>query len=117
MTKTTWIIIGVAAFLVILYMVFSSKKTKALKAQMERERIQSQMTAGGSGSQNGLTGTLDSVGGVLDAFSNLFTTIKKDDQPSLEAREMAIEAECWEEYPTDPFLRNMCYQQKMAALA
>ena len=72
--KTILIIIGIIVLLAIIFFAWRSSQRSKLAAQAERDRMNQLMyPAGTTKPPGGVATTLDSVGGVLDSLSGLFS--------------------------------------------
>lgn len=117
-----WIIIGVLVLALIIFLVWRSSRNKELAAQAERDRLQQQYantnlptTASGGGS--GLSGTLNSLEGVIDSLAGLFNknnTNSGNVVGSTSNLQLQYSNECEKLYNTTAQV-NACIAQKMQA--
>ncbi len=74
--KTIWIVVGIIVVVLIGFFIWRSKKQRdlALQAQLQQQQNQALYGPGSQTGQNqaGLSGTIDSVGGVIDSLAGLF---------------------------------------------
>lgn len=119
--KTIYIIIGILVVVVIIFLIWRSNKRQQmqLQAQLQQQQMQN-MYGTNPQQQSNLSGTINSVGDVIDSITSLWGTIKNDSSApggSIDdATYNQIVNECEMYYNTDQQVQD-CINDKLNQLA
>lgn len=116
MSKTTLVILLILGIVTIIIIVAQGRKKREEEAARQRElNLQYQMYGGQPRpGTDGLAGTITSVGGLLDSFSNLFGSFKRPDKPDVTNESLSVaerEQQCMDAYPNDFTGQMNCINQ------